>query len=80
MKKQPKKNYTLLSHIGITNMNKTVIQNAIKNPKIHDFENGMEYYSAIASDCKVIVTNNKEDYYFTEIQVLEAENFLKVFC
>lgn len=70
----------LLNNISITEINESVSKDAIKNPKVHDFEDGMEYYSAIRSECQVIVTSNKEDFYFSEIQVLDSEEFLKVFC
>lgn len=70
----------LLNNISITEINESVTKNAIQNAKVHDFEDGMEYYSAINSECQVIVTSNKEDFYFSEIQVLDSEAFLKVFC
>ncbi len=70
----------LLNNISITEINESVTKKAIENPKVHDFEDGMEYYSAINSECQVIVTTNKEDFYFSEIQVLDSEELLKVFC
>lgn len=69
----------LLNNISITEINEYVTKNALQNPKVHDFEDGMEYYSAINSDCQVIVTTDTEDFYFSEIQVLDSEAFLKVF-
>ncbi len=69
----------LLNNISITEINESVTKNALQNPKVHDFEDGMEYYSAINSDCQVIVTTDTEDFYFSEIQVLDSEAFLKVF-
>lgn len=70
----------LLNNISITEINESFTAKAIQNPQVHDFEDGMEYYSAINSQCQVIVSTNKEDFYFSEIQVLDSEEFLKVFC
>lgn len=47
-----------------------------ENPKINDFENGLEYYSAIESGCEMIVTEDTADFYFSEIQVLNCDSFI----
>ena len=49
----------------------------MNNPAIHDVEYGMQYYSAITSGCTYIVTEDKEDYYFSEIKVVSCKEFLK---
>lgn len=48
---------------------------AVQNPNIHDFEDGLEYYAAAEADCSCIITENTEDFYFSEIEVLNSENF-----
>lgn len=55
---------------------KTVIETG-KNKKIHDFEDGLQYYSAIGSNCKFIITEDVKDFYFSEIEVLNARQFLE---
>lgn len=67
----------LISKINVTSTDSGVVQQAIQNPSIHDFEDGMEYYSAIYSDCKVIITEDKNDLYYSEIEVLGCAEFLK---
>lgn len=52
---------------------------AIQNLSIHDFEDGMQYYSALAASCTVIVTEDKEDFYFSEIETLSCQSFLKAY-
>jgi predicted nucleic acid-binding protein len=66
----------LLQHIGITSIDKRVTDQAIKNKLIHDFEDGMEYYSAIQHKCDCIITENQKDFYFSEIEVIGCEAFL----
>lgn len=48
---------------------------AVKNPRIHDFEDGLEYYAAAEAGCSCIVTEDRDDFYFSEIEVLDSESF-----
>lgn len=66
----------LLQHIGITSIDEIVTDQAIKNKLIHDFEDGMEYYSAKQHKCDCIITENQKDFYFSEIEVVGCEAFL----
>ncbi len=66
----------LLQHIGITTIDHKVTDQAIQNKLIHDFEDGMEYYSAIQTQCNCIITENQKDFYFSEIEVIGCEAFL----
>jgi len=47
------------------------------NKKIHDVEDGLQYYSAIDAGCKCIVTEDKSDFYFSDIEVLSSRNYLE---
>lgn len=48
-----------------------------KNKKIHDVEDGLQYYSAIDAGCKCIVTEDSNDFYFSDIEVLSSRNYLE---
>jgi predicted nucleic acid-binding protein len=71
----------LSKNLSITSIDEQVVHKAISNQKIHDFEDGLEYYSAIGSKCKFIITEDADDFYFSEIEVIGArsfcENYLK---
>lgn len=69
----------LLRHIGVTSMDETTTGQAIEDQRIHDFEDGMEYYSAIQHKCNCIITENQRDFYFSELEVVGCEEFLKNF-
>ena len=71
-----KKIEMLLEYIGITSIDQITTSQAIKNKFIHDFEDGMEYYSAIQHKCDCIITENQKDFYFSEIEVFGCEAFL----
>lgn len=67
----------LLQHMGITTVDETTTKKAIQNKLIHDFEDGMEYYSVLQEHCDCIVTENQEDFYFSDLEVIGCEAFLK---
>jgi predicted nucleic acid-binding protein len=51
---------------------------ALSNPKITDFEDGLEYYSAVNQGCEWIITEDREDFWFSELKVAGCEEFLKM--
>ncbi len=66
----------LCEQLEITNTNKKTVALTTQNPKINDFEDGLEYYSAIESGCEIIVTEDTGDFYFSEIEVLNCDSFI----
>lgn len=52
---------------------------AAGDKRILDFEDGMQYYSAMDAGCKVIITENKDDFHFSSIEVNTSEEFLANF-
>jgi predicted nucleic acid-binding protein len=71
-----KKIKLLSDKIRITTINKESVRKTTANKAINDFEDGLEYYSALNCKCKCIVTNDKSDFYFSEIETLNAHDFL----
>jgi predicted nucleic acid-binding protein len=67
----------LASKLSITNIGKQEVAKSLANKKINDFEDGMQYYAAIENNCSVIITEDTGDYYYSGIEVLNAEDFLK---
>ncbi len=72
-----KKMALLCEHLKITPVNQETIQKTLSNKKILDFEDGLEYYSALEIPCDYIITENIHDFHFSDIRVLQAEEFLK---
>jgi predicted nucleic acid-binding protein len=67
----------LCNHISIAPATGDVVQRTIANKKINDFEDGLEYYSAMESNCGFIITEDIGDFYFSEIPVLNAKGFFE---
>jgi hypothetical protein len=42
-----------------------------------DFEDGLEYFSALHSGCEIILTEDKTDFYFSALPVLNCQEFIK---
>ena len=72
-----KKIALIVSNIRIAPTNKEAVIKTISNKKIIDFEDGLEYYSALESGCETIITENKRDFYFSEIEVLSCQEFIE---
>lgn len=70
-----KKVSMLANHLQIApNLSSGVVR-AISNPKISDFEDGLEYYAAVDAGCQVIVTEDLADFWFSEIRVTDCQGF-----
>lgn len=67
----------LCRHIEIADANRTSVQKTLLNKAITDFEDGLEYYAAIESKCKCIITEDKDDFYFSKIEVLGSQQFFE---
>ena len=63
--------------IEIASADKSSVVKTIENKSIQDFEDGLEYYSAEAAGCSCIVTEDRSDFFFSEIEVLDSQSFLK---
>ncbi len=76
-KSEARKKINLLAgKIQVTSLDKQAVKKAVANKAIHDFEDGLEYYSAVHSKCRCIITSDVRDFYFSEIEVLNAHDFL----
>jgi len=67
----------LSEHINIAEVNKSCVSKTLKNPAVNDFEDGLEYYAALENKCNYIITEDTDDFYFSEIEVLRSEAFFE---
>lgn len=66
----------LASKLSVTEVGKSEVMSSLKNVKVNDFEDGLEYYAALNSKCTAIITEDMGDFYFSEIEVFDSKNFL----
>ena len=65
----------LCEHLEIAEATKSSVKKALTNKRVLDFEDGLEYYSAEESGCICLVTEDINDFYFAEMEVLTSEAF-----
>jgi hypothetical protein len=66
----------LVEKLRITTINEELTQKAVTNPALTIWRTGLQYYSALDSDCTCIVSYDRNDFHFSELEVLDAEAFL----
>lgn len=67
----------LSKKILITAVGQDTVNLTLSNRQVHDFEDGLEYYSAVGGGCDVIVTEDPAGFYYSSVPVLGCENFLE---
>jgi predicted nucleic acid-binding protein len=72
-----KKIEVLCQNISVTTVDQEISKKALSNQKIKDFEDGLQYYSALNHACDYIITEDQHDFYFSEVEVFGCEAFLK---
>jgi predicted nucleic acid-binding protein len=68
---------TLCDNISIAASTNSAVQKTLGNSRVNDFEDGVEYYSAVESNCNYIITEDTNDFYFAEIPVLNSRSFFE---
>lgn len=64
--------------ISILPIDERVIEQSL-NSEFNDFEDAIQYFTAVNNGITQIITRNKTDYKRSKIDVLTAEEFLKTF-
>ena len=60
----------------ITNLSGKVVQLALNDNNFRDFEDGLQYYSAIEDGAAAIITRNQKDFKASQLPVMNASQFL----
>ncbi|MDK2852334.1 MAG: hypothetical protein PWQ38_599 [Proteiniphilum sp.] len=60
----------------ISSTNNEVFEKALNAP-FDDFEDALQYFSAIEDNCDLIVTRNEKDFKTALIPVMNPENYLQ---
>ena len=57
-------------------LNDKIIELALNDMKFKDFEDGIQYYTALESKCEIIITRNRKDFKNSAIPVLSPKEYL----
>ncbi len=72
-----KKIELLAGKLAITNVGANEVMQSIRNKRVQDFEDGLQYYSARQHGCQVIITEDIDDFYFSDIETMNSKDFLE---
>jgi predicted nucleic acid-binding protein len=67
----------LSAHLDIAGVTAETVRSSFDQPAVNDFEDGLEYYSALAAGCNCILTEDKDDFYFSQIDVVSSAEFFE---
>lgn len=59
----------------IAKVDSTVVLHHSNNKQINDFEDGMEHNAAIHDKCTLLITEDKNDLYFSTIEIVNYRDF-----
>ena len=67
----------MLKHIGLTTVDSQSTLKAVADKRVHDLEDGIQYYSAVYEKCDYLITENTADFYFSDMPIMTSSSFLK---
>lgn len=59
----------------ICNQDELIIEKGL-NSKFNDFEDSLQYFSALKSDCNILLTRNGKDFKLSDMPIMNAEEYL----
>lgn len=64
------------SLVQIIGLDDKIIDLALGDERFKDFEDGLQYYTAVENQMDLIISRNKKDFESAKIPVLTAKEFL----
>lgn len=62
--------------VTVADLNDKIIELSLNDKAFPDFEDGLQYYSALENEADIIITRNLKDYKSSKIPVITAQSFL----
>ncbi|APZ46568.1 twitching motility protein PilT [Polaribacter reichenbachii] len=62
--------------VDVLSLDDKITELALSDDNFPDFEDGLQYYSAMENEIDIIITRNKKDFKNSKIPVLTAKEFL----
>jgi predicted nucleic acid-binding protein len=60
----------------VCDVNKEIVEKGL-NSNFKDFEDSIQYYSAVEANCSIFITRNGKDFKNSSLPILTAEEYLK---
>jgi len=62
--------------VKIADLNEKVIELSLNDKSFSDFEDGLQYYSALENESDIIITRNLKDFKNSKLPFMTAESYL----
>lgn len=62
--------------VQVLSLSEKIVDLALNDSEFKDFEDGLQYYSAIESNQDIIITRNQKDFKSSLLSIMSAEEFL----
>ena len=62
--------------VTIADLNDKIIELSLSDKSFSDFEDGLQYYSAIENEVDIIITRNLNDFKSSKLPVITAQSYL----
>ncbi|WP_298767454.1 PIN domain-containing protein [uncultured Polaribacter sp.] len=67
---------SLKSLIEIIPITSEILDRGLSDDLFKDFEDGLQYFSAISSNCEIILTRDLKDFKNAKLPVMTADNYI----
>ncbi|MGY5847035.1 type II toxin-antitoxin system VapC family toxin [Salegentibacter sp. HM20] len=62
--------------VEVLSLDDKITELALSDESFNDYEDGLQYYSAIENEVDIIITRNKKDFKSSKLPVLTAKEYL----
>lgn len=62
--------------VTVADLNDKIVELALNDKSFSDFEDGLQYYSALENEADLIITRNLKDFKNSKIPVMTAQSYL----
>jgi len=62
--------------VSIIPLTDKIIHLALNDNNFSDFEDGLQYYSALGANCKILISRDKKGFKSAKLPIMSAEEFL----
>ncbi|OFX18471.1 MAG: twitching motility protein PilT [Bacteroidetes bacterium GWA2_31_9b] len=62
--------------VGVLSLDEKIISLSLNDNDFKDYEDALQYYSALENDIEVIISRNLKDFQYSKLPVMTADQFI----
>ena len=63
--------------VVVLGLNDKIVELSLNDDTFNDFEDGLQYYTALENEIEIIITRNLKDFKYSKIPAMTASQYLK---